>query len=464
MNWNNYREWLGTTWINEPTPSVNAPTLVQLSTDSRTIGGGEWFLPLTGENFDGHKFIKAAIERGASGFFYKKTMKQLFPPDLLHLGVAVTDVLEAFQKSARGWLSSLTNVKILSLTGSSGKTTTKEMLGGILRQAGQTLATQASFNNEIGVPKTLALLDSKHKFAAIEMGARHIGNIKFLCEMVQPNVVGVLNVGMAHIGEFGSIENLLSTKLEIFRHSPSDAICVANFDDYRIFHGAKSTGKRVISFGESSSADVAITETNWHTDGSMSLVLSTPCGRIETCLGAAHEAFAINSAAAAAMGLAAGLNPNQISEGLKGFSGIKGRYKIHNKNGAMIIDDTYNANPDSMRAGINTLARAFASQDKILVLGDMLELGDHSEEAHRQIGAYCVQVADPSLLVAVGKSAQFFIDGAKSAGFSDKKTYAFETVDALIDAKMPLSRCGSVVYAKGSNGVRLSRLIEALLA
>lgn len=462
--WDDYRGWLGSTWVDGAAPRQTAPDLARISTDTRSITSGDWFLPLSGGNFDGHAFIGEALSKGASGFFYEAKRKADLEAACLARGIAVTNPLEAFQKAASGWRTTLRAIKILALTGSTGKTTTKEMLGGILRNAGETLATQASFNNEIGVPKTLAMLTERHRFAAVEMGARHKGNISFLCELVHPDVVGLLNVGLAHVGEFGSVQNLLDTKLEIFRDSPARAICVASQDDERILKGAKATGKRVLTFGRAKGSDVRVASETWNDDGTMSLALDTPSGRIETRLGIAHEAFPINAAAACAMSLAAGITPEQVSLGLAGFAGIKGRFQVHAKGGLTIIDDTYNANPDSMRAGLTTLSRAYERHGKVVILGDMLELGERSADEHRNIGAFCARVANPELLVAVGQSASHFLEGAAGEGFSAHKTRTFASVDALLAARLPLAEYGKVVYAKGSNGVKLSRLIEALLS
>lgn len=463
-SWNDYRNWLANTWIEPPHLTARAPDLARFSTDSRTIQPGDWFLPLSGPNFDGHKFIGDSLARGANGFFYNYSRKGDLDPAWLASGIPVTDVLEAFQNAAYGWRQSLKNIKILALTGSSGKTTTKEMVGRILQRIGETLITQSSFNNEIGVPKTLALLAESHKFAAVEMGARHLGNISMLCKIVQPNVVGLINVGLAHVGEFGSIDNLLKTKLEIFRDSPENAVCIAYHDDKRILEGARRTKKQVISFGNENGADVRVAASTSNPNGSMSLLLETPVGKVETSLGLAHEAFPINAAAACAMSLAVGATLEHIAKGLEGFSGIKGRFQIHVKDGTTIIDDTYNANPESMRAGLRTLGQVYSKRQKIVILGDMLELGEHSAEEHRKIGAFSAREARPELLVAVGNSAKYFIEGAKSEGFSTSMIHIFSNVDELIQAKLPLLKEDKVIYAKGSNGVRLSRLIEVLLA
>lgn len=461
--WKDYQKWLGNEWRNDHIPQINPPNLSDISTDSRTIGSGDWFLPLCGPNFDGHNFIEDVIAKGAAGFFFSNQRKTTLNSSFLKYGVAVSDPLTAYQRAASGWRSELKNLSIVALTGSSGKTTTKEILGSILKQVGKTLATQASFNNEIGVPKTLAMLTQDDRFAAVEMGARHIGNIKFLCELVKPNVVGLLNVGSAHLGEFGSYENLLNTKLEIFRDSPAESICIASQDDHRILNGAKATGKKTITFGYAPESNVQIINAIWNVDGSISLSLRTPIGQIDTRLATAHESYPINAAAACAMAIACGANKSQIAEGLSEFKGIKGRFQIHRKGALVVIDDTYNANPESMRAGLKTLGRLFNTQKRVVILGDMLELGKNSDFEHQKIGEFCVKEVRPEFIFAIGGYAKQLIDGAEAAGYPRSSTRIFTNVDEFLNANLHLADLGDVIYAKASNGIKLSRIIEALL-
>lgn len=460
ISWNDYKRWLGSVATSDSVPDGPAPAISAWASDTRTISSGQWFVPISGENFDGHKFIAEAVAKGASGFFYDAARKSELPAAILARGIAVTESLAAFQKITSGWRKSLKNLKLVALTGSVGKTTTKEMLGGVLKAAGPTFATQASFNNEVGVPKTLQQLSPEHRFAAVEFGARMPGNIKFLCELGAPDVAGLINVGVAHLGVFGSIENLLNTKLEIFRDSPSHAVCVAYHDDPRILSAAKATGKKVVSFGESPSADVRLLGSTWLSGGDMEVRLGLGTKESKIRLGVAHQAFPINAAAAAAMALAAGAPEHAVMEGLQGFSGIKGRYQVHKLSKLVVVDDTYNANPDSMAAGLATLARAFPSEKKVLVLGDMLELGPESPAEHRKVGALASALS-PSLLVAIGKESQEIAAGAAALG--KDRVRCFANIDELLAAKLDFAALGGLLYAKASNGVKLSRLVDTVL-
>ena len=465
LSWSDYRQWLGTTATSESDPNVVAPSLSDLSTDSRTIHGGQWFVPLEGPNFDGHQYIAEAMSKGARGFFYRPEKTGLIPPNLLNCGFQVTDTLQAFQLAAAGWRRTLKNIRLVALTGSAGKTTTKEMLSAILRADGPTFATLASFNNEVGVPKSLQQLTPDLRYAALEFGARMPGNIKFLCEIAAPDIVALLNVGSAHLGVFGSVEKLLATKVEIFTDSPADAVQVAYADDPRILENALKTGKRTITFGTSTFADVRLLSSEWLSDGKMRVrIRLSSKGEISFVLGVAHEMFPINSAAAAAMALAAGVRTESIAIGLNGFRGIKGRYFVQRFGDFSVIDDTYNANPESMAAGLKTVSRAFSGKKIVLVLGDMLELGESSPDAHEAIGRQYVAAINPSQLITVGTEAKHIAAGALSAGVKPGLIHTFDNVQQLIAAGLDFKGLGDVVYAKGSNGIKLNRVIEQIAA
>ena len=463
VTWEEYKAWLGPE-LKGPLPAGPAPELRALSTDTRTVKAGQWFVPIAGERFDGHEFIADAMRQGAEGFFYAAARKSEIPAEILAKGLPVGEPLAAFQKLGAGWRLSLKRLKLIGLTGSTGKTTTKEMLSQVLRVAGPTFATHASFNNEVGVPKTLQNLSPEHQYAALEFGARMPGNIKFLCEMAAPDVVGLVNVGIAHLGIFGSVENLLNTKLEIFRDSPRHAVQVAYADDHRIVNGAKNTGKKTLTFGKDAAADVRLVDSLWQAgNGTMTVKLSLLGRSLEIPFGVAHEVFPINAAAAAALATAAGVSSADIVKGLSGFRGVKGRYQVHQVGKLVLIDDTYNANPDSMRAGLTTLGRAFSGKKLVLVLGDMLELGDTSPEEHRKIGKERVAPLSPELLITVGLDALHIAEGAKAAGLAAGNIRSVATIDELDAAGFDYEKAGDVLYAKGSNGIKLGRLVDRLL-
>lgn len=464
ISWQTYREWLGPVLATASFPQVPSPPITAWSSDSRSIRPGEWFVPIVGAQFDGHRFIAEARTKGAVGFVYAAAQKADIAENLLPYGLAVTDTLAAFQRITAGWRKTLTHLQLAAVTGSSGKTTTKELLGLALGAAGSTFATQASFNNEVGVPKTLQQLRPEHRFAALEFGARMPGNIAFLCDLGRPTVAGLINVGSAHLGIFGSVENLLRTKLEIFEASPPHAVLVPFADDARILTGAQATGKKILSFGYSALADVRILKASWSPEGQGMEIQIAWDGKVSHLhFPVAHEMLPQNAAAAMAMALAAGAPRHDVERGLGEFRGVKGRYQVHPLDSFILIDDTYNANPASVAAGFYTLAKSHPNARKILILGDMLELGATSEEEHRRIGVLGVQTLDPHLLITVGPDARYMADAARSAGLAKNKVLSFDTVDDLLLQNMDFRSHGDVVYAKGSNSIRLSKLVDHLL-
>jgi len=461
VTWHDYRRWLGDDTL--APPNLPAPALADLATDSRTISAGAWFIPLSGESFDGHRYVATALARGAAGFFYAANRASEFSAAERARGLAVPDPLVALQQAASGWRLQMPQLKLIALTGSAGKTTTKDMLAKILCKSGPTLATAANFNNEIGVAKTLQQLLPQQRYAVLEFGARRPGNIEFLCALAHPDVACLLNVGQAHVGIFGSIENLLATKLEIFRTSRAEAVQIAYFDDPRILAGAKATGKATLTFGLGPAADVRIEACDWLPNASgMRVKLRALDQTLAFEMGVAHAMFALNAAAATAMALAAGVDAQCITSGLNGFSGTSGRYQIHRQGHLTVIDDTYNANPESMAAGLNTVSRSFQGRRLGIVVGNMLELGANSEAEHRRIGLELLAPMRPEFIATVGDEAKGFAEGALAGGYPANRLTSFATVEELLAAKMALENRCDVVYIKGSNGVKLSKLVDVL--
>jgi UDP-N-acetylmuramoyl-tripeptide--D-alanyl-D-alanine ligase len=458
--WNDYKRYLA----HEAAPDAKwptgpAPAFAQLSTDSRQLKAGDWFVPLSGENFEGHKFIAEVLAKGAAGFFYDPTRAPGLAPDQRARGLAVKDPLAALQAIARGWRRDLKNLCVLALTGSNGKTTTKEILTAILREAGPTHSTEASFNNEIGVPKTLLGATREHRYAILEFGARNVGNIRFLCQLAEPDIAAVILIGRAHVGIFGSVEALAATKLEMFRDNPRDAIQVAYADDPRIAAGAKATGRQTITFGIGPTCDCRIAATEWQPDGRMGVTLVVRGETMQVTLAYAHAALPHNAAAATAMALAAGVPLPTIKRGLEGFVGVKGRYQIHRRGTHVLVDDSYNANPDSMRAGLETLKKSFATQRTLLVLGDMLELGDEAAADHAGIGTFVGTTIKPSHLITVGPLSRGMADAAVAAGLPATSVEHFADVADMLRNRPDWQRLGDVIFVKASNGTKLSRVV-----
>ena len=436
----------------------NLAALIQ--TDSRKVEKGQWFVPIIGENHDGHDYIQKADKMGAAGFLYARSSKKI-PPALKARGIAVEDTTRALQDLAQWWRAQHREVQVVGITGSSGKTSVKELCAEMLSSIAPTLKTVGSLNNELGVPLTLLQLTGAHKFAVIEMGARHQGDISFLTQIVRQNVGVLLNVGTAHIGEFGGREQVLAAKMEIAETNSA----VYFRDDERIHQSmqARPGLSARLSFGRHPEADVRIVSDRCDSQGQLELELTIQGEPLALVLPYFHEVYAINVATALAVARSLGLPIAASLQGLKRYTGIKGRFQVHRLPAFTLIDDAYNANPQSMRAGLETLGKAFTDSKKILILGDMRELGEETEQAHRDIGAYCAQEVKPELLITVGESSQWIEDEALAHGLSRERVLHYKNVEAVLPHLKDIGRRDDLLYVKASNGLKLFKIIDTLL-
>jgi UDP-N-acetylmuramoyl-tripeptide--D-alanyl-D-alanine ligase len=431
----------------------------RLNSDSRRIEPGQWFLPIRGAHFDGHDFIQASMDKGAAGFFYEERVRDGLPLDIRVLGIEVKDTVLALQDLARWWRQQL-GCKVIGITGSSGKTTVKEMAATMLHSISPTLKTEGSLNNELGTPLTLCRLSPLHRFAVIEMGARHKGDIEFLSNIVRQDIGVLLNVGSAHVGEFGSPMKILEAKMEIAAASTAVYCC----DDPRIESAMKGlSGKTLLSFGRRPEADIRLLETELDGHGQVRIRFLAQGQPILIETNYYHSSFPINAAACLAIGAALKLDLPSCVNGLQTFRGIKGRFKVHSIKNQILIDDTYNANPESMKAGLDTLLSAYAGRKTYLILGDMLELGDSSEIAHRSIGAYCASQIKPERLITVGSMAAWIAEEAIKGGIPAAKVQQFQGVDQLLTHLPAFWPDAELLYVKASNGLRLSKIIDSLI-
>ena len=435
----------------------NFPNLI--ATDSRSISEEQWFLPISGLNFDGHDYIKQAMAK-ASGFIYASRSKDKVAPELQGRGIEVDDTLRFFQTLARLWRDRM-GTKLVGITGSSGKTTAKEMTAHILSQHSRTFHTSGSFNNEIGVPISLCQLKPEHKFAVIEMGARHEGDIKFLCEQANPDIAVLLNIGTAHIGEFGGAEILRRTKQEIFTSTRSDCLAIYPSDDQIAGDVAKKHHDNTLGFGVKS-GDVYVDELGFESN-KMKLVVNCSKGPFEVSPPGYHLAYPINFAAAISVALAFGLEKDDIIRGINSFTGIDRRYRVYDTGKTIVIDDTYNANPQSMKMGLGSISKGFPDRKKIVFLGDMLELGKSSQEEHQSVGRFCAAEVAPEVLVTIGPEGKHIAQGAIDAGFPSPKIRQFDFSDDVLPYMEELIKQGNLLYAKASNGIKLDKIIRAAM-
>ncbi len=431
----------------------------RVSSDSRRIEAGQWFMPIRGANFDGHNFIQAAVDKGAIGFFYESRLRDQLKPELRRLGIEVEDTTKALQDLARWWRQAI-GCKVVGITGSSGKTTVKEMAAAMLHSIAPTLKTEGSLNNELGTPLTLCRLTPLHRFAVIEMGARHKGDIEFLSRIVLQDIGVLLNVGSAHVGEFGGPLKILEAKMEI-AVAPK---AVYFKDDSRIEEAMKSLkNKALVSFGRDADADVRLLDTELDGSGKVRIHFSIRGQKHTIESNFYHSSFPINAATCLAIGLALNLDPKDCVAGLQSFHGVKGRFKVHALRDQLLIDDCYNANPESMKAGLSTLREAYRNRKTYLILGDMLELGDSSESAHRAVGAYCAQEIKPAKLITVGPMSRWMAEEAIRSGLPADRVEQFANVDQVIAQLPAFWPDAELLYVKASNGLRLSKIIDTLI-
>ncbi len=437
----------------------NLPNLIH--TDSRSLVKGQWFLPIAGANFDGHDYIDDVLSKGAAGFFYSESNRGKISHLNLDRGIPVNDTVEALQSIARCWRSRFKNLKVIGITGSSGKTTLKELCSLMLKGFGPTLKTEGSLNNELGVPLTLCRLTPSDQYAVIEMGARHVGDIDFLSGIADQDLGVLANVGNAHIGEFGSAENILKAKMEIARAST----CVYPRDDARI-HQAMSClkNRKLVSFGHHPESIIQIVEQRFRRSGGISLKVKIDDKVFEQDFSYFHDSFSINVACALAVAYGLNLDLRKALEKLTEFAGLKGRFQIHKLGDLTLIDDAYNANPLSMLAGLETLRKAYDGVGKTIILGDMNELGDSSEQSHRSVGVACQKFFPEDRLVTIGKQARWIAEAAIQSGMNENLIDCYPDVDALLPVLSSKIKGTQLLYVKASNSLKLNKIIDTLLS
>lgn len=421
-----------------------------VSTDSRTLREGELFVALQGDNFDGHAFLEVAA-LNACGLVVARPDKRLNLPQWV---VADTTV-------ALGQLALLNRNRfsdpLIALTGSAGKTTVKEMIAAILGRCGATLATAGNLNNHIGVPKTLLQLESHHRFAVIEMGASGPGEIAYLCDIARPDIALVNNVMPAHIEGFGSESAIADTKGAVYSSLSSAGTAVINFDDpWARKWQLMARSARVLSYSLSDpDADIGLVETIEATAefSRFNLRIGTRVCDILLPLPGRHNIA--NALAAAACAHAAGAAIGDIAAGLGAMAAVKGRMQSKaGVAGSRVLDDTYNANPGSVKAAIDVLASC--EGEKILVLGDMAELGSMTTKSHREMGQYARDKGIDQLFV-VGRFGEHTARGfgVKTATFADK--------DELVGALLPLLGTGVTVLVKGSRSAAMEQVVAKII-
>ncbi len=421
-----------------------------VGTDSRALRRGELFVALKGERFDGHAFVAQAAVAGAVAALVERVDETVALPQIV-----VANTTRALGRLGNFWRRRF-KVPLVALTGSSGKTTVKEMLAAILRAASgedAVLATRGNLNNHIGVPLTLLELRREHRYAVIEMGMNHAGEISYLTRLAEPDVALIINAGTAHLEHLGSAEAIARAKGEIFEGLKSDGVAVFSAEDrFAPLWRALAGGKRQLEFGIETRAAVTATCKIRQLDSE--IVLKTPLGEAAAVVPAPGLHNVRNALAASAAVSALAVPVATIATGLARFHGIRGRLqRKQSRSGATVIDDTYNANPDSVRAAIDVLAQQPGK--KILVLGDMGELGGEAAALHAQVGDYA-RHAGIDRLLSLGEMSAHTV---RAFGAEARQ---FARIEDLVVAITPLLTPDTTLLVKGSRFMRMERVVEAV--
>ncbi|MGI9223092.1 MAG: UDP-N-acetylmuramoyl-tripeptide--D-alanyl-D-alanine ligase [Woeseiaceae bacterium] len=424
-----------------------------VSTDTRTLRRGELFVALQGPNFDGRDYIAQACDKGAAGAVVDALVEDESAQHLAQ--VVVNDSKRALGHLGAAWRDQ-TNATVIGVTGSNGKTTLKEMTARCLETAAPTIATHGNLNNDIGMPLMLTRIDAAHRFAVLEMGANHAGEIAYLAALAKPDIVVITNAAAAHLEGFGSVDGVARAKGEILAIDVRPKIAILNADDRYFEHWASLVEDvRLISFGIDEAADVHAEDVYAAADHS-TFDLCVPGAEIGIKLPIAGRHNVRNACAAAAIAIAVGIDIVDIKAALESMQAVTGRLqRVAGINGSTIFDDSYNANPVSVTAAAEFLASI--PGENWLVLGDMAELGDDAPRLHREVGEQAAK-AGIKRLFATGSLSRNTVDG-----FGDGATW-FPSPEVLSEALADEIGANSNVLIKGSRSSRMERVVAAIRA
>jgi UDP-N-acetylmuramoyl-tripeptide--D-alanyl-D-alanine ligase len=411
--------------------------------DSRKIGPGGLFAAFVGEHADGHDFVPQAVQAGAVAVLGSRPTSA---PT-----VVVADPRAALGRLARALVDRLPRLTIVGITGSSGKTSTKDMIVGLLSRLGETVGPPGSFNNELGLPHTVLRADLQTRFLVLEMGSRGLGHLSYLCSIAPPRVAVVVNVGVAHIGEFGSVENIARAKAELVQALPADGLAVLAADDERVRAMADLTQAPVVLAGEAADATVRASDLDLDERGRASYLLHTPEGTAPVHLRVAGRHQALNSVLAAAVARSQGMALAELAEALGELllPSTRRMDVFDRPDGVTVIDDSYNANPASTAAALHALAAIGTGRRRIAVLGYLAELGEQERAGHEQVGRLAAELGVDRLVV-VGAEAAPIHDGAIAVRNWGGESVVVSDQDAAVAWLREALRPGDVVLVKGS--------------
>ena len=422
------------------------------SKDTRQIQENDTYIGIKGENFDGNVFWKEALEKGAKcviveNIDFSKENLENFKDKII---IKVESTFDALYKIAT-YKRDINNIPVVAITGSVGKTSTKDMVASVVSQKYETLKTIGNNNNNIGLPFTILGLKDE-EVMVLEMGMNHFGEISLLSKIAKPNICVITNIGTSHIGNLGSRENILKAKLEILDGTDNPIIIINNDNDLlHKWYMDNKDSKNIISFGIENESDIMPKKLELHHDGSeYDCNINGEDVKIKVPIAGEH--FVLNALCATSVGIALNIEPNKILKGIENVELTKKRMEVIEKNGITIINDAYNASLESIRASLKYLL-TFENRRKIAILGDILEVGEYDEELHRKVGTEVVK-QKIDILVCYGKSAKYIVDQAKNEGMNEQNIYYFDDKTKILELLKKEIKQGDVLLFKASNGMK----------
>ncbi len=434
---------------------TSSDVVTGISTDSRTVQKGNLFFALSGENHDGHRFMDEVYRKGAVAAIVQKPLRRRFFKNVIR----VPDTLTALGDLAHHWRKKFP-IPVVAITGSNGKTTTKELIASLLATRYRVLKTEGNFNNLIGLPLTLFRLDASAEIAVLEMGMNHLGEIKRLSQIAAPQVGLITNIARAHLGEVGSLLQITHAKGELLEALPQNGMALLNRDDPSFSQLKAMPSCPVITFGEHKESTIRLSSVKRKDLRSLSFLVDLRGKRVSFQLRAVGRHNVTNALAALAVADHLGIPVSKMKEGLQHFNTNSKRMELislsHKKD---LLNDCYNANPDSMKASLDFMKETGKKRRRVAILGEMLELGKYAPTCHREIGTEAGK-AGIDLLIAIGPHSQQMIQGAKKEGV--RKTFSFKTAELAIPTVRQEMRPGDLILVKGSRGIKMEQITESL--
>lgn len=425
-----------------------------VTSDSRKVREGSLFVAIRGEKFDGHDFVESAMTQGAAAVLVQQPVREDIPQ------IVVEDTVKAYGDMAAGYRRAM-DVTVVGVTGSVGKTTTKEMVASILEGKFRTAKTEGNHNNNLGLPMTIMDMPADTEMAVLEMGMNHFGEMAYLTSIAMPDISVITNIGTAHIEYLGSREGILKAKMEIMQGMDRKGVAVFNGDELLLWNLKDMEGHKKYYFGiENPMCDV-IAENIQQMDGGMGFRVKGMGQRFEVFVPAEGIHTVYNALAAITVGLIRGVKAEKMQYQLAHFQNTGMRQQVLEENGMTIIADCYNAGPESMEAALNVLGDKPTEGRRIAVLGDMLELGTRSMAEHYRIGRLAVSKAD--IIYAYGTYSDRIITGAITGGMDPKDCIHFSTHEAMAQKLQSVAKPGDVLLFKGSRGMKMENVLKLFL-